>query len=142
MAYNISRPSCGALAEKEGTHSTHFLFKDHSESERGNPLPPLRGLFFPISRKGSFICSPTDRIAHTIFFVTPVVEHWLEREIAQWRIDPTIHRTISERFYHGATSRSLCLGYVCNITPSPVDQMRSILNRRTSCKLMVQNVTN
>ena len=25
---------------------------------------------------------PTDWIAHT--FVTPVVEHWLEREIAQW----------------------------------------------------------
>ena len=27
---------------------------------------------------------PTDRIAHTMVFVTPVVEHWLEREIAQW----------------------------------------------------------
>ena len=27
---------------------------------------------------------PTDRIAHTSAFVTPVVEHWLEREIAQW----------------------------------------------------------
>ena len=25
-----------------------------------------------------------DRIAHTTAFVTPVVEHWLEREIAQW----------------------------------------------------------
>ena len=27
---------------------------------------------------------PTDRIAHTTAFVTPVVEHRLEREIAQW----------------------------------------------------------
>ena len=27
---------------------------------------------------------PTDRISHTTAFVTPVVEHWLEREIAQW----------------------------------------------------------
>ena len=27
---------------------------------------------------------PTDRIAHTTAFVTQVVEHWLEREIAQW----------------------------------------------------------
>ena len=27
---------------------------------------------------------PTDRIIHTTVFVTPVVEHWLEREIAQW----------------------------------------------------------
>ena len=27
---------------------------------------------------------PTDRITHTTAFVTPVVEHWLEREMAQW----------------------------------------------------------
>ena len=27
---------------------------------------------------------PTDRIAHTMVFVTSVVEHWLEREIAKW----------------------------------------------------------
>ena len=26
----------------------------------------------------------TDRIAHTTAFVTPVVEHWLEQEIAEW----------------------------------------------------------
>ena len=31
---------------------------------------------------------PTDRIAHTTAFVTPVVEHWLEREIIQW-VRPT-----------------------------------------------------
>ena len=27
---------------------------------------------------------PTDRIAHTTAFVTPIVKHWLERDIAQW----------------------------------------------------------
>ena len=27
---------------------------------------------------------PTDRIAHTTAFVTPVIEHWLEQEIVQW----------------------------------------------------------
>ena len=27
---------------------------------------------------------PTDRMTHTTAFVTPVVDHWLEREIAQW----------------------------------------------------------
>ena len=27
---------------------------------------------------------PTDRVAHTTAFVTPVVENWLEREIGQW----------------------------------------------------------
>ena len=42
------------------THSTHFIygymasdiwFKDHSDSEKGNPL------LFPINSKGSFICT-------------------------------------------------------------------------------------
>ena len=34
---------------------THMV-KDHSDSKRGNSLPPHR-LFFPISSKGSFICT-------------------------------------------------------------------------------------
>ena len=42
------------------THSTHFIYgymasdimvKDHSDSEKGNPLPPHR-LLFPINRFG------------------------------------------------------------------------------------------
>ena len=46
------------------TYSTHLIYgymasdimvKDHSDSERGNPLPP-HGLLFPISSKGSFVC--------------------------------------------------------------------------------------
>ena len=63
------------------------MVKNHSDRERGNPLPPHR-LLFPINSKGSFKCTPpppsTDRITHTTTFVTPVVGHWLEREIAQW----------------------------------------------------------
>ena len=39
------------------------------------------GYSFPISSKVSFICTIPDRIAHTTAFVTPVMEHWLEREI-------------------------------------------------------------
>ena len=31
------------------------MVKDHSDSEKRNPLPPHR-LLFPISSKGSFIC--------------------------------------------------------------------------------------
>ena len=27
---------------------------------------------------------PTDRIAHIMAFGIPVMEHWLERDIAQW----------------------------------------------------------
>ena len=54
---------------------------------------------------------PTDRITHATAFVTPVMEHWLEREIAQWVLpmkdrsdDPSHHeRTL----YLWATSHSL-----------------------------------
>ena len=50
---------------------------------------------------------PTDRIAHTTAFVTPVVEHGLERAIAQWvhrmkdRSDDPSHdvRTLLPRSY-------------------------------------------
>ena len=73
------------------THSTHFILrlycvghmvKDHSDSERGNPLPP-HGLLFSDYLQGFFYMHhPTDMIAHTMAFVTPVVEHWLER--GQW----------------------------------------------------------
>ena len=50
---------------------------------------------------------PTDRIAHTTAFLTQVVEHWLEREIAQWahpmkdRSDDPLHheRTLLPRSY-------------------------------------------
>ena len=31
-----------------------------------------------------YVDHPTDRMAQTSAFVAPVVEHWLEREIAQW----------------------------------------------------------
>ena len=34
------------------------MVKDHSDSERGNPLPP-HGLLLPINSKGSFICTNT-----------------------------------------------------------------------------------
>ena len=69
-------------------HSTHFIYgymvKDHTDRDKGNLLPP-HGLLFPISSKGFFYMHhPTDRITHTTAFVTPVVGHWLEREIAQW----------------------------------------------------------
>ena len=62
------------------------MVKDHSDSERENPLPP-HGLLFSI-RSGQvrmfnvhglfYMHHPTDRITHTTAFVTPVVEHWLE----------------------------------------------------------------
>ena len=85
------------------------MVKDHSDSEKANPLPPHR-LLLSINSKGFFYMHhPTDRITHTVF-VTPVVEHWLEREIAQWvhpmkdrSNDPSHHE---QTLYLWATSRS------------------------------------
>ena len=56
-------------------YGVRHMVKDHSDSERGNPLPPHRqqGFFY--------MHHPTDRMTHTTAFVSPVVEHWLEREI-------------------------------------------------------------
>ena len=93
-------------------YGVRHMVKDHSDSEKGNPLPPHR-LLFPINSKGSFMCTnPIDRIAHTTAFVTPVVEHWLEREIAQWvqpmkdRSDNPSHhdRTLLPRSYISLTN--------------------------------------
>ena len=96
-------------------YGVNHKVKNHSDNERGNPLPS-HGLLFPISSKVYFIIHhPTDKKTHTTVFVTPVVEHWLEREISSIgpprRIEPKIHRTMSERSYHGATSRTSTL---CN----------------------------
>ena len=38
-------------------YGVRHMVKDHSDSERGNPLLPLHGLLFSISSKGSFICT-------------------------------------------------------------------------------------
>ena len=60
-------------------YGIRHMVKYHSDSEKGNLLPPHR-LLLSINSKGSFICTiPTDSITHTTAFVTPVVEHWLER---------------------------------------------------------------
>ena len=88
-------------------YCVRHMVKDHSDSEKGNPVPPHR-LLLLINSKGSFYMHhPTDRIAHTMAFVTPVVEHWLERDIAQWdhpmkdrSDDPSHHeRTLLPRSY-------------------------------------------
>ena len=48
-------------------YGVRHMVKDHSDSERENPLPP-HGLLFPISSKGSFLCTS---ITHAMDFVTP-----------------------------------------------------------------------
>ena len=51
-------------------YGVRHMVKNHSDGERGNPLPPY-GFFY--------IHLLTDRIEHTTAFLTPVVEHWLGR---------------------------------------------------------------
>ena len=72
------------------THSPYFYLrlygirhkvKDHSDIERGNTLLPLHVLLFPFNSKKHILYEPS--IRHTMAFVTPVVKHWLEQEIAQ-----------------------------------------------------------
>ena len=64
-------------------YGVRHMVKVHSDSKRGNPLPPHR-LLFPIAAGLFYMHRPTDRIAHTTALVTPVVEHWLEQKIVQW----------------------------------------------------------
>ena len=76
-------------------YGVRHMVKDHSDSEKGNPLPP-------------HIHHPTYRITHTTAFVTPVVEHWLEREIAHWgeRERTTMNQYLGVR-------KGTCSEFVC-----------------------------
>ena len=86
------------------------MVKDHSDSDKGNPLLPHR-LLFLINSKGSFICTipQMDSIYHGLCYTS-------RGALAGTRnssMGPphegsilTTHRTMSERSYHGAISRS------------------------------------
>ena len=50
------------------------------------------GYSFRLAARVFYRDHPTDMIIYTTAFVTPVVEHWLEQEIAQW-----VHRKGSIR---------------------------------------------
>ena len=64
-------------------YGIRHMVKDHSDSERVNPLPP-KGYSFRVAARVLLYASSTDRITHTRAFATPVVEYWLEREIVLW----------------------------------------------------------
>ena len=70
------------------------MVKDHSDSVRGNPFQPHK-LLLPTNSKG-LLYAPSHRTdstyhglcytshgAHTMALIIPVMEHWLEQEIAQ-----------------------------------------------------------
>ena len=62
-------------------YGVEHMVKDYEDSQRRNSATPLHGLLFSISGKGSFTRTNKQK---GYIFVVPVVEHWLERGIAQW----------------------------------------------------------
>ena len=70
------------------THSTHFVYGYMASEiwERTTQIGREEtryyhiGYSFQLAARVFYMHHPTDRITHTIAFVTPVVEHWLERQ--------------------------------------------------------------
>ena len=54
---------------------------------------------------------PTDRIAHTTAFVTPVVVHWLEREHETW-LDT--HQKAKDTFWYHQSNQG-CYRYTFTV---------------------------
>ena len=77
-------------------YSITHMVKDHSDSEREETRCRHMGYSFQLATRVLYMRHPTDRITHTTAFVTPVMEHWLEREIAQWvHHEGSIRRSIA-----------------------------------------------
>ena len=72
------------------------MVKDYSDSERGNPLPPL---LFPVSRKGSFICTipQTGSTYHGLCYTSHGALAGTRNSSmgSSWRINPTNNRIIT-----------------------------------------------
>ena len=72
------------------THSTHFIYGYMADIWLRTILIVRKktrcrhiGYSYRLTAR-VLLYAQSDRITHTTAFVTPVVEHWLEREIAQW----------------------------------------------------------
>ena len=65
---------------------------------------------------------PTDRITHTTTFVTPVVEHWLKREIAPQSQNIQVFVTTSRNRHYGGG------GYLYNELPLPGSFLVDVLD--------------
>ena len=108
------------------THSTHFIYGYMASDIWLRTILKVWketrcrhiGYSYRLTARVLYMHHPTDRVTHTTAFVTQVVEHWLEREIAQWvhpmkdRSDDPPHH--ERTLYLWATSRSLKDGGVSN----------------------------
>ena len=79
---------------------------------------------------------PIDKVIHTTAIVTPVVEHWLEREIAQWvhsmkdrSDDPSHHeRTLFPWSYYVVAQVTHDVGWTTSTTNQPTQPIvRSVI---------------
>ena len=64
-------------------YGVEHMVRDHSAREETRCRHYI-GYYFRLAATYFYMHHPTDRIAHTTTFITPVVGHWLERVIAQW----------------------------------------------------------
>ena len=114
------------------THSKHFIYgymaldiwKMTIQIAREETRCRHIGYSFRLTARFFYLHHPTNRIAHTTAFLKPVVEHWLEQQIAQWvhpmkdrSDDPSHHeRTLLPRSYISLpivrTCVEICV-YVC-----------------------------
>ena len=90
-------------------YGVRHMVKDHSDSERGNLLLP-HGLVFRLAARVALYSSyhRQDTTYHDLCFTNRGALAWTRNSSMgpPGKIDPTTHCTMSERSYHGATSRS------------------------------------
>ena len=85
-------------------YSVRRMLKDHSDNQRGNPLPPLHGLLFLISSKGSYIdiCTTPQTGYHIQRpqLIQSCSTGWNKKQLKDSTMrdyTPTTHRTVSGR---------------------------------------------
>ena len=100
---NIRSSQCSTTGVTKALFGVRHMGRNHSDSERGNRCRHM-GYSFRLAAR-VLLYAPSYRQDSTYHgFVTPVVEHWLEREIAQW-VHPMKDRS-NDPSHHGECSTS------------------------------------
>ena len=111
------------------THSTHFIYgymasdicKRATQIDREETC--CRHMDYSFRLPARVLLYASFMMIHTTAFVTPVVEHWLEREIAQWvhpmkdrSVDPSHHeRTLLLLSYISLPDKYKRNAYFCTM---------------------------
>ena len=124
------------------THSTHFIYGYMASDIWLRTILIVRketccrhiGYSYRLTQGFFYMHHPTDRITHTTAFVTPVVEHWLEREIAQW-IHPMKDRSENMNIVISALTLKKSKIQKCKLPPEfpPL-----LLNQNVKMSYMIQ----